>query len=185
MTGDNFRHYLFHNPLSSWLLCRWRCQQMLNWNRRVNSCLVNKFLAKYLPKPPGAVVMSYPLSRSPHLSQQLLPLSFSWVKTFEVGWLDSRGRRVNWGVRLEGASAPRSAPTAAQPTPRTPGLPALRMPAEWSPPRAAAAAAATAVAAVATATAPATASFSTLLWLAGRKCNRRRKGLCSESGVAT
>lgn len=74
--------------------------------------------------------MSYPLSRSPHLSQQLLPLSFSWVKTFEVGWLDSRGRRVNWGVRLEGASAPRSAPTAAQPTPRTPGLPALRMPAE-------------------------------------------------------
>ena len=98
MTGDDFRHYLFHNPLSSWLLvCRWRCQQMLNWNRRVDPCLVNKFLAKYLPKPPGAVVMSYPLSRSPHLSQQLLPLSFSWVKTFEVGWLDSRGREGKLG----------------------------------------------------------------------------------------
>lgn len=50
------------------------------------------------------------------------------------------------------------------------------MPAEWSPPRAAAAAAAAAV----IATAAAAASASTLLWLAGRKCNWRGKGLCSE-----
>lgn len=46
------------------------------------------------------------------------------------------------------------------------------MPAEWSPPRAAAAAAAAATAAAA--------SASTLLWLAGRKCNWRGKGLRSE-----
>ena len=146
---------------------------MLNWSRRVNPCLDNKFPTKYLPKPQGAVVMSYPLSRSPHLSQLLLPLSFSWVKTFEVVWLYSRRReKVNWGARLGGASAPRSATTAAQSTPRARGLPALRMPAEWSPPRAAAATAATAIAAAAT---TAAASVSTQLWLAGRKCNWRRE----------
>lgn len=70
---------------------------MLNWSMSVNPCLVNKFPAKYPPKPPRAVVMSYPFFRSPHLSEQLLPLSFSWVKTFEVGCLDSSRRRGKLG----------------------------------------------------------------------------------------
>lgn len=45
--------------------------------------------------------MSYPLPRSPHLSQQLLPVSFSWVKTFEVGWLDISGREGKLELGLE------------------------------------------------------------------------------------
>lgn len=88
--------------------------------------------------------MSYPLSRSPHLSQPLLSLSFSWVKTFEVDWLDSGGRegklgRAGWR-RFRTSVSAHCSPTH----PRARELPAMRMPAEWSPPRAAAAAAATA-----------------------------------------
>lgn len=45
--------------------------------------------------------MSYPLPRSPHLSQQLLPVSFSRVKTFEVGWLDISGREGKLELGLE------------------------------------------------------------------------------------
>lgn len=105
--------------------------------------------------------MSYPLPRSPHLSRQLLPVSFSWVKTFEVGCEAAAAERGNRGSG-GGASAPRPAPAAA-PRPEL-ADPGPSPPAECSPPRAAAAAAsAAAAAAAAAALAPAPATASALL----------------------